>query len=101
MPESLAPGMPASGEHEEAWIEIDVAVELHPWPNRDWLLFWQEEEFDWPKHFDEPLLDGRRLVFSAPEEDLERAGNAVKARVKATNEAYGEQFPQGEDEADR
>jgi len=53
------PGIPASGEHSEESIGIDVAVELHPWPDHDWLLYWQEADLEWPERFDEPLLDGR------------------------------------------
>jgi hypothetical protein len=78
-------GMPASGEHSEEWIEIDVAVELQPWPDHDWLLFWQEADLEWPERFDEPLLDGRRLIFSAAEDELEDAWEAVKARVESAN----------------
>ena len=64
-------------------------------------MLWQEEAFDWPTRFEEPLLDGRKLVFSAPELELQQAWDAVKARVAATNLAYREQFPPGEQEADR
>jgi hypothetical protein len=101
MPEPPLPGMPATGDHEEEWIEIDVAVELQPWPDRNWLTFWQEEDLHWPRGLDEPVLDGRRLIFSAPELELQQAWDAVKARVAATNLAYREQFPPGEQEADR
>jgi hypothetical protein len=100
-PEPLGPGMEASGEHHEEWVDIDVAVELQPWPDRYWLLLWQEEAFDWPTRLEEPLLDGRSLIFSAPEDELQQAWDAVKARVAATNLAYREQFPRGEQEADR
>lgn len=55
----------------------------------------------WPRGLDEPVLDGRRLIFSAPELELQEAWDAVKARVAATNLAYREQFPPGEQEADR
>ena len=103
MPEPPLPGMPATGDHEEEWIEIDVAVELQPWPDRNWLTFWQEEDLHWPRGLDEPVLDGRRLIFSAPEADLQQAWDAVKARVAATNAMYREEFelPPGEQEADR
>jgi hypothetical protein len=60
-----------------------------------------EETFGWPTRFEEPLLDGRKLTFSAPELELQQAWDAVKARVAATNLAYREQFPPGEQEADR
>jgi hypothetical protein len=101
MPEPPLPGMPASGDHEEEWVEISVAVELEPWPDRNWLLFWQEAELDWPKRFDEPVLDGRRLIFEAPEGELQQAWDAVRARVAEANEMYREEFPPGEQEADR
>jgi hypothetical protein len=100
-PEPLAPGMPASGEHEEEWVDIVVGVELQPWPDRNWLLFSQEGDLEWPDRLDEPALDGRRLIFEAPEADLQQAWDAVKARVAAANEIYREEFPPGEQEADR
>jgi hypothetical protein len=79
-----------SGEHQEEWIEIDVAVELHPWPNRDWLLWWQEGDLEWPEGLDEPVLDGRRLIFSAPAHELQEAWEAVKVRVDSANDLYRE-----------
>jgi hypothetical protein len=44
----------------------------------------------WPEHLEEPLLDGRKLVFRAPAAKLEEAWSAVKTRVEATNRAYSE-----------
>jgi hypothetical protein len=96
------PGIPAPGEHSEEWIEIDVAVELHPWPDHDWLLYWQEADLEWPERFDEPLLDGRRLILSAQEDELEEAWEALKARVESANLMYREHregLPEG-DESD-
>lgn len=95
------PGMEASGEIEEEWVDIVVAVELEPWPDRNWLLFWQEGDLEWPERLGEPMLDGRRLIFEAPEADLQQAWDAVKARVAAANEMYREEFASGEQEADR
>ena len=54
-----------------------------------------EEDIHWPDRFDEPVLDGRRLIFSAPEDELQQAWDAVKARVAATNLAYREHFRRG------
>jgi hypothetical protein len=102
MPADLVPeGMAASGEHEEEWVEISVAVELEPWPSHYWFLFWREGDLEWPDGFDEPVLDGRRLIFNAPEGELQGAWDAVKARVTLANELHREQFPRGEEDADR
>jgi hypothetical protein len=84
------PGNSTAGEDKEEWIAIGVAVELDPWPDRDWLTFWQEEDLDWPDRFEEPMLDGRKLMFEASEEELQAAWDAVKARVAATNRASRE-----------
>lgn len=86
----LGPDMGDSGEHHEEWVDIIVGVELQPWPDRNWLTFWQEEDLSWPDHLDAPRLDGRKLIFEAPENELEEAWAAVKARVESTNRAYGE-----------
>jgi hypothetical protein len=67
-----------------------VGVELQPWPDLNWLTFWREEDWGWPEHLEEPLLDGRKLVFGAPTAKLEEAWSAVKTRVEATNRAYSE-----------
>jgi hypothetical protein len=101
-PDPLAPGLPASGEHEEEWVDIVVGVELQPWPDRTWLTFWQEEDFHWPDRFDLPVLDGRKLIFEARENELEEAWAAVKARVEATNQLYREEFttPKREPDSD-
>jgi hypothetical protein len=91
MPSELAPpGMEASGEDAEEWIDIDVAVELQPWPDHSWLLFWQEADLEWPERFGEPVLDGRRLIFSAREDELQDAWEALKARVESANLMYRE-----------
>jgi hypothetical protein len=99
LPESPAPGVPAVGEDEEEWIEIEVEVELLPWPDRNWLGNWYGGA-EWPERFSEPLLDGRMLVFEAREEELEQVWAAVKARVEQTNRLYAEDAwrPEGEDE---
>jgi hypothetical protein len=91
---------PASGEHSEEWIQIDVAVELDPWPNHEWLLYWQEGDLEWPERFDEPLLDGQRLIFGAPEDNLRDAWEPVKARVESANLMYREDhqgLPEGDE----
>jgi hypothetical protein len=88
----LGPGMAESGEHQEEWVDIIVGVELRPWPYRNWLTFWQEEELSWPDHLDAPRLDGRKLIFEAREDELEEAWAAVKARVEAANRLYREHF---------
>lgn len=93
------PEMPASGEYHKEWIDVVVGVELDPWPDRDWLTFWRDEDLDRPDWFKEPVLDGRKLIFEAPEKALQAAWDAVKARVAATNRAYRE-FSADED-ADR
>lgn len=82
----------SSGGHDEEWVEITVGVELQPWPDRNWLAFWQEEELGWPDHLEKPLLDGRRLIFETREDELEEAWAAVKARVDAANRMYREEF---------
>ena len=88
----IAPnGTESSEEYEEEWIDITVAVELQPRPDRDWLVFWQEEDLGWPDHLSPPLLDGETLIFEAREQELEKAWAAVKARVDATNRAYREE----------
>jgi hypothetical protein len=99
-PEPLGPGVGASGEYEEEWVDIVVGVVLQPWPDRDWLAFWQEEGIHWPDRFEEPVLDGRKLVFEAREDELEGAWAAVKARVEATNRAYREEFSTAEHDPD-
>jgi hypothetical protein len=77
--------------YSEEWIDITVAVELQPRPDRDWLVFWEEEEeLGWPDHLSPPLLDGETLIFGAREQELEEAWAAVKACVDATNRAYRE-----------
>ncbi len=86
--QAVSTGTPASGEHEEEWIEIEVAVDLQPWPNHNWLLFWQEADLEWPERFDEPVLDGRRLIFSARDDELQDAWDAVKIRVEKANMMY-------------
>jgi hypothetical protein len=96
----LAPGMPATGEHEEEWVDIVVGVELQPWPDRNWLTFWQDEDLSWPDHLDAPRLDGRKLIFEAREGELEQAWAAVKTRVEATNRAYREHFSPDDDEVE-
>jgi hypothetical protein len=87
--------MPTSGEEHEEWVEIEVSVELEPRPDRYWLLFWQDEDLSWPERLEEPVLDGETLRFSAPEEELQKAWDAVKLRVAATNEAYAEHRSEG------
>jgi hypothetical protein len=93
-------GEMSSGEEHEEWVDITVAVELQPWPDRHWLAFWQEMDLEWPEHLEAPTLDGRRLIFEAREQELEEAWAAVKARVEATNRLYREEFdsiPQGDE----
>ena len=85
LPEPPGAGMEASGEAEEDWVEISAEVELQPWPDRGWLKLWYGEDSNWPEHLSPPLLDGRMLVFGAPEDELEEAWAAVKARVETTN----------------
>jgi hypothetical protein len=68
-----ASGMLASGESQGEWIEIVVGVELQPWPDGAWLTFWREEDLDWPERFEELTLDGRKLIFTASEDQLEEA----------------------------
>jgi hypothetical protein len=92
-----APGM--SGESQEEWIEIVVGVELQPWPDGTWLTFWREEDLEWPEHFEEPMLDGRKLIFTASEDQLEEAWAALKARVESTNRLYAEHHSLDEEEA--
>ena len=82
----------SSGGHEEEWVEVTVGVELQPWPDRHWLAFWQEADLDWPDRLETPVLDGRKLIFDAREEELEEAWAAVKARVDAANRMYREEF---------
>jgi hypothetical protein len=65
---------------------------LQPWPDRTWLVFWEDEERDWPSHLREPMLDGRKLYFDAREEELEEAWVALKARAAARNRAYREEY---------
>jgi hypothetical protein len=91
--------MEESDEHQEEWIEIIVGVELQPWPDSTWLTFWREEDLQWPKHLEEPLLDGRKLIFTAPENNLEEAWSAVKARVEGANRLYREEYPPEEKHA--
>jgi hypothetical protein len=92
---SPPPGMSASGGEEEEWVEIEVAAELEPRPDRFWLLFWQDEDLHWPAELQEPVLDGETLRFSAAEEKLQEAWDAVKTRVAATNAAYTEHLSEG------
>ena len=88
----IAPdGTESSEEYEEECVDITVAVELQPRPDRNWLVFWQEEELGWPGHLSPPLLDGETLIFEAREQELEEAWAAVKARVDAANRAYREE----------
>jgi hypothetical protein len=94
------PGMPASGEYQRDWIDVVVGVELEPWPDHDWLTFWQEEDLDWPERFEEPVLDGRRLIFSARDDELQDAWDAVKIRVEKANMMYRgdrEDLPEDDD----
>jgi hypothetical protein len=93
-----APGMPALEETQEEWIEIVVGVELQHWPDGTWLTFWREEDVEWPERFDEPMLDGRKLIFTASEDQLEEAWAALKARVEATNRLYAEHHSLDEEE---
>jgi hypothetical protein len=83
---------PRSGGTHEEYVWVTVAVELQPWPDRNWLVFWQDEEMDWSRHFEEPILDGRKLFLDVQEDKLEEAWNALKARVEATNRAYREEY---------
>ena len=78
-------------DYEEELVDITVAVDLQPRPDRNWLAFWQDEDMSWPDHLDPPLLDGGTLIFEAREQELEEAWAAVKARVEETNRAYREE----------
>jgi hypothetical protein len=93
--QSPPPGMAPSGAEEDEWVEIEVAAELEPRPDRYWLVFWQEDDLDWPEPFEEPLLDGETLRFTAPEDKLQAAWEAVKRRVAAANDAYAEHLSEG------
>jgi hypothetical protein len=77
-----ASGMLASGESQGEWIEIVVGVELQPWPDGAWLTFWREEDLDWPERFEELTLDGRKLIFTASEDQLEEAWGASRHASK-------------------
>ncbi len=90
-PELAPPGMEASGEIHEEWVDIEVAIELQPWPDRNWLLFWQEGDLGWPDGFDEPVLDGRRLIFEAPEDELQ----AGLGRRQSASRAGERDVPRG------
>jgi hypothetical protein len=85
-------GKESSGEWQDEWVEVTVAVELQPWPDRSWLVYWQDEEMDWSRHFEEPILDGRKLFLEVREDKLEEAWAALKARVAATNRAYRDEY---------
>jgi hypothetical protein len=85
--QSPPPGMAPSGAEDDEWVEIEVAAELEPRPDRYWLVFWQEDDLDWPEPFEEPLLDGETLRFTAPEDKLQAAWEAVKRRVAAANDS--------------
>jgi hypothetical protein len=84
------PGMEASGEIEEEWVDIVVAVELEPWPDRNWLLFWQEGDLEWPERLGEPMLDGRRLIRGA------RGGSSASlGRGQGTSRGGKRDVPRG------
>jgi len=90
---SLLPveGRPGSSwEHEASWFEISVEVELDPPPDWDWLTYWAEGDLEWPGAFDDPMINGSKLLFTAPENQLQQAWDAVKARVALANELAAE-----------
>ena len=72
---------------------ITVSVELGPPPDQEWIEIWKRGDF--PMNLEEPVLHDRPwLLFTAEKKDLERAWQAIKARVEATNLAYaGEVIP--------
>jgi hypothetical protein len=73
---------------------ITVSVELGPPPDQEWIEIWKRGQF--PMDLEEPVLDNRRpwLIFTVEKKDLERAWQAIKVRVEATNRAYaGEVIP--------
>jgi hypothetical protein len=86
-------GRESSGGWHEEWVGVTVAVELQPGPDQDWLVLWRDGEMNWPRHLEEPILEGRKLIFQAREDELEEAWAAVKARVEATNRACRAEFP--------
>jgi hypothetical protein len=72
---------------------LTVSVELGPPPDQEWIEFWKRGDF--PMDLEEPVLHNRPwLIFTVEKKDLERAWQAIKARVEATNLAYaGEVIP--------
>jgi len=82
------PGL--SWDDEASWVEISAEAELDPPPDWDWLTYWAEGDLEWPKGFDEPIVSGSKLRFTAPEDQLQQAWDAIKARVALTNELAAE-----------
>jgi hypothetical protein len=72
---------------------ITVSVELGPPPDQQWIEIWKRGDF--PIDLEEPVLHDRPwLLFTAEKKDLERAWQAIKARLEATNLGYaGEVIP--------
>ena len=79
---------------------ITVSVELGPPPDQEWTEIWKRGDF--PMDLEEPVLDNRPwLIFTVAKKDLERAWQAIKARVEATNLAYAREVIPAREAADR
>jgi hypothetical protein len=72
-------------------LEVEVVLDAEglAWPDDEWLTLFREYA-EFPADLEEPRLEHGKLRFEARDEDLRRAWTAIKKRVNATNDTYGE-----------
>ncbi|HLX31561.1 MAG TPA: hypothetical protein VKR79_02210 [Gaiellaceae bacterium] len=70
-------------------VEVELDAEGHAWPDSEWLSLFREYA-KFPSDLEEPRLEHGKLRFEAHKDDLERAWNAIKERVHATNRQYSD-----------
>ena len=70
-------------------VEIELEAEGQAWPDGEWLTLFREYA-KFPSDLEEPRLEHGKLRFEVREAELERAWEAIKQRVHATNRLYSD-----------
>ena len=68
-------------------VELELVAEGQAWPDGEWLTLFREYA-RFPSDLEEPRLEHGKLRVEVREAELERAWEAIKERVHATNRLY-------------
>jgi hypothetical protein len=84
-----AEGGVETNPHDVIHVKVDLIADASQFsnqPDHDWLELWGQQ--DYPNDLDEPKIESGAVFFTVAPPDLERAWEALKGRVEATNEQF-------------